>query len=222
MAITPLQTVLNAQTLSPLSQSDPAAQDGTTVSQFQESIFYSRTTTIESYLYTAQGMLSSIPASSIASAQGTDQAGAAAETNASQPLNLQDYQSSFLDIIKNRVKYLLDAISGAQDSQKSDPVFQLLQSSMDPTSATSASDSSDYWSPEQTAMRIVSFALSFYDGTSDRGEFASMVKDAVSAGYQAAKDAWGGSLPGVADQTISLAMDAIDTFASGNGLDVVA
>jgi hypothetical protein len=79
----------------------------------------------------------------------------------------------------------------------------------------------DYWSPEQTASRIAGFALAFYDG-GDREEYAAMVKDAVMKGYNEAQKAAGGSLPDVANQTISLVMDTIDQFASGNGLDVVA
>jgi hypothetical protein len=88
------------------------------------------------------------------------------------------------------------------------------------TSATSgASTLPDYYSAEQTAGRIVQFALSFYDG-GDHAEYAAMVMDAVMAGYEQAKEYMGGALPSVSGDTISLVMQAVREFAATGSVDI--
>ena len=223
MEINSILNILNAQATSLISSTNPLIKNGESATQPNESILYTRMSSVESYLYSAQGLMTSTPAASdSATTQNANQVASTAGTDASQTLSGKDYRAAYLDIIKNRVKFLLEALSQSQDTGNSDPTLQLLQSAATDASGSVGQTSQDYWSPEQTAARIVSFALGFYDGTGDRSEFASMVKDAVMKGYQEAMKAAGGNLPDVANKTISLAMDSIDQFASGNTLNVVA
>lgn len=168
--------------------------------------------------YTETGTLSALSAND----EGISVQGLLPETEATQSgdstsLTFTNYQASFLEIIKNRVEFLLRAIAQASGNSNS---------TSNVTSDVMSSQSTDgidlgAWSPEQTASRILNFALAFYDG-GDREEFASMVRDAVLEGYNQAKEMMGGSLPAVADQTISLVIDALDQFATGSGVDTVA
>ena len=135
----------------------------------------------------------------------------------------QDYLTS----IQNRVSYLLSEtakiFSGGSPS-----LFQPQQSDQNSISILSANDIQpaetgvvdlEPYSPENTANRILEFAMSFYDG-GDRQEFTDMVKEAVIKGYEEAGAALGGTLPQEADETISLVMQALDNFAEGNPLSV--
>ena len=151
-------------------------------------------------------------------------------------------KEQYLDIIRKKVEYLLDQLiqnskgsSNSAVSQSADRSslysssiryeYMLYSESTLFLSQTSAPDSdiavTDYFSPEKTTGRIVNFALSFYSG-GDRTEFAAMVKDAVMKGFQEAGVALGGYLPPEAQETLSLVIDALDSFAAGETLNLSA
>jgi len=156
-------------------------------------------------------------------------------TSATQQLN---FQATYLEMIRERVAYLLEKLANSinrQDTSSVNSIFsdnatkttsstdyigQLLNASQK-TSATTLEITSGYYSAEQTSQRIVQFALLFYDG-GDRSEYVDMVKSAVLKGYNEAKKALGGYLPPVADNTIALAMEAFDQFAAGSHTDITA
>jgi hypothetical protein len=118
----------------------------------------------------------------------------------------QRFGDAFLKIIRNRVKVLLDSLNGKTDNSSAPAMPSL--------------EDTGYYSAEQTASRIVDFALSFYSG-GDRAEFASKVGKAVMKGYNEALGAAGGSLPPVAADTISRVMDQLQQFATGADLNAV-
>jgi len=185
----------------------------------------SRSSSIETYLYSAQDILNILPAPLDAAdntvAQKAAQESSATGANETGSLSAWNHHAAFLEIIKNQVQYLLEALINAQGNGDLNSSAQPDPFAAKESSSSVGTANMDYWSPEQTASRIAGFALAFYDG-GDREEYAAMVKDAVMKGYNEAQKAAGGSLPDVANQTISLVMDTIDQFASGNGLDVVA
>ncbi|MFC1490374.1 hypothetical protein ACFL6K_04110 [Candidatus Latescibacterota bacterium] len=80
---------------------------------------------------------------------------------------------------------------------------------------------SGYYSSEKTAERIISFALSFFDG-GDRQEYAEMVKAAVMKGFDQALGAFGGVLPQESYDTIGIVNSAIDNFAGGGNISMSA
>ena len=165
------------------------------------------------------------------------------ETNFLQPSNeLETSQSEtvlnlyeqYLDMIRRRVEYLLNQLIqnsehyDSQQSQDTGGVLDVNSSHTESTIMLSRTVSidgeitiSDYYSPEQTAERIVNFALSFYSG-GDRNEFTEMVKEAVLKGYHEALEAMGGNLPSVAQKTISLVMNALDSFAAAEPVNLSA
>lgn len=181
--------------------------------------------------YTAQGLMlqpktNSLPLSG--------------EIKTSETESLLNVQEQYLDIIRKKVEYLLNQL--AQNSNKSSAgslsgdrsslyrsstiyEYTLYSESTFMLSKTYSPDGDiavpDYYSPEKTAGRIVNFALSFYSG-GDRNEFAAMVKDAVMKGFQEAGAALGGYLPPQAQETFSLVMDALDSFAAGETLNLSA
>jgi hypothetical protein len=71
-----------------------------------------------------------------------------------------------------------------------------------------------YYSVENTAARIVGFALSFYDG-GDRQAYAEEMKAAVAKGFGQAAAACGGALPRVSHETFALALASLDRWAGG-------
>lgn len=190
-----------------------------------DSVILSDAMTIDIYQYSAQGTRTTLSALSDTSdqsaAQSAGQNESASETDAALSITGGNYRAKYLEIIKNRVKFLLEAIASANSDGNSNSGSENVTSAADASSGVSSLTDSGYWSPEQTAQRIVGFALSFYDG-GDREEYAAMVKDAVMKGFQEAQNAMGGSLPDISNKTISLAIDAIDQFASGSGVDVTA
>ena len=156
------------------------------------------------------------------------------ELETSQSETVQNLYEQYLNLIRRKVEYLLNQLIknseqyGSQQSQDTGGVVDGNSSYTESTIMLSRTVSidgeitiSDYYSPEQTAERIVNFALSFYSG-GDRNEFAEMVKEAVMKGYQQALEAMGGSLPSVAQKTISLVMNALDSFAAGEPLNISA
>ncbi len=171
--------------------------------------------------YTETGTLSSLtPDTEGISVQGLLPETETSQTGESSSLSFTNYQASFLEIIKNRVEFLLQAIAQASGNTSS---ASTTTSDVLSTGSTDSMDTIDLgiWSPEQTASRILNFALAFYDG-GDREEYASMVRDAVMEGYNQAKDMMGGSLPTTADETISLVLDALDQFAAVYVVNTVA
>jgi len=80
---------------------------------------------------------------------------------------------------------------------------------------------SDYFSPDNTAQRIIDFALSFYDG-GDRQEYAAMIRKAVMKGYNEAMEAFGGFLPQESHETIAIVSKAIDDFAQSKDITISA
>jgi len=148
------------------------------------------------------------------------------------------FQALYLEMIRRRVEYLLKELTrfirnsgSAVPATNSDngstgnatgiysinQTFALSQN----LSISATVSNQDYFSPEQTAQRIVQFALSFYDG-SDRAEYIDMVKSAVMKGYDEARAALGGYLLSIADDTLALAMKALENFAAGNPVDYAA
>ena len=71
------------------------------------------------------------------------------------------------------------------------------------------------FSPENTANRIVQFALAFYTG-GNREEYVAMVREAVMKGFQDAQSAFGGFLPEVSYETFDLVNQALNDFAAGS------
>ncbi|MHB9031035.1 MAG: hypothetical protein ACYC9O_19880 [Candidatus Latescibacterota bacterium] len=122
---------------------------------------------------------------------------------------LREYRSTYLEIIRERVTWLLQDLSGGEDSSPIQP-----ESPEFAPAASSPLSPESYYSPEQTAARIIDFALSFYSG-GDREDFARMVQEAVMKGFDQAKAAMGEGLPRAADQTVSLVLNAISQFAAG-------
>ena len=69
-----------------------------------------------------------------------------------------------------------------------------------------------YWSAENTAQRLVGFAVSLYRG-GDRGEHVQKMVEGMQQGYEEARQAFGGTLPDIAQQTIDLATDKLAKWA---------
>lgn len=165
--------------------------------------------------YTAEGIINNPVHADLAATEETE------SPLASQVRNLQ---ATYLEMIRRRVEYLLKELTRSINNP--DSSYPYLKSGDDSGDTTVSSVSTltvdtDYFSTEQTAQRIVQFALSFYDG-GDRAEYVDMVKSAVMKGYNEAKKALGGYLPSVADDTIVLAMQAFDQFAAGSQVDYTA
>ena len=145
----------------------------------------------------------------------------------------QNIQNSYLETIMRRVEYLLREFTQNQNRFSPSGLQQKPQQSENAVSHGSLNyvhrsvelsgslrieghiGDPDAFSPENTADRILQFAMSFYSG-GDRGEFVDMVKSAVMKGYQEARAALGGVLPSGADTTIELVMQGLDRFAAGN------
>ncbi len=118
---------------------------------------------------------------------------------------------NYLQLIRERVEYLLKQLteknSGISDFtgvNRSNTITGLLD-----------------FSPQITADRIISFALSFYDG-GDREEFAAMVREAVMKGFNEAMKAFGGSLPQESYETIRIVNAALDDFTKSGNIDFSA
>lgn len=86
---------------------------------------------------------------------------------------------------------------------------------------SSVSTNSGYYTAENTADRIIRFALSFYDG-GDRQAYAEMARSAVMKGYREAMASFGGVLPSVSHRTIEMVNSALESFASGDDVNISA
>ena len=114
---------------------------------------------------------------------------------------------NYLELLRERVEYLLkqitenkSRISNFTGINRSNTITDLLD-----------------FSPEKTAERIISFALSFYDG-GDREQFAAMVRKAVMKGFNEAMKAFGGFLPRECHETISIVNAALNDFTKGRNI----
>ena len=156
----------------------------------------------ETAVYNANGTLGAASVSSAGADSALAQAGESEPDAESQMV--ADALARYQDLVTNWVERLLRGIVEDQNG-----VPGILE-----TGQTQGTGLSDYYSPEQTAARIVNFALSFYDG-SDRAAYAEKIKAAILKGYDQAQESSGGSLPQVCNDTITLAVDAIDTWENG-------
>lgn len=83
-----------------------------------------------------------------------------------------------------------------------------------------------YWNVENTAGRLVDFATGLYQG-GDRGEHVDKMVEAMKRGYAEAAQAFGGTLPEIADDTIDLAVTLLEEWAADDAtsegyIDLVA
>ena len=69
-----------------------------------------------------------------------------------------------------------------------------------------------YWSADNTADRLVDFAISLY-GEGDREEHYEKMVRGMERGYEGARHEFGGTLPEIADKTIELAKDRLEDWA---------
>lgn len=189
-----------------------------------------------STVYTEKGYASSQsrPADTYTLSTDTTSPASAADTSESAGESGQVFSlllQRYHDLILERVAYLLGEISTQEDGTSGDSepdssasaslTYAASISSSQSIEVSGTITDADYFSAENTAQRIVSFALSFYDG-GDRGEYAEMVRDAVMEGFNEALGAFGGYLPQVSYDTINLVNEAIDEFASGGSINISA
>lgn len=73
---------------------------------------------------------------------------------------------------------------------------------------TPASDGG-YWGVEQTSQRIVDFAKSLSGG--DAANYDKLL-NAIKKGFGAAKNAWGGKMPGITGQTYNAVMEKMEAW----------
>ena len=69
-----------------------------------------------------------------------------------------------------------------------------------------------YWSAEQTSDRMLKFAKSL---SGDNKEKAELLKNAFLEGYKQAKEAFGGTLPQVSEDTYKLTVEKFDKWMKG-------
>lgn len=72
----------------------------------------------------------------------------------------------------------------------------------------------EYWSVENTANRLVDFAKALI-GDGDRQGNLQKVLDGIDQGFEAAKEAFGGSLPDISQKTVDLAKKMLTDWAAG-------
>ena len=68
-----------------------------------------------------------------------------------------------------------------------------------------------YWSVEKTAERIFDFAVALSGGDPSKIE---LLRDAVTKGYEMAKESWGGELPEISQKTYDEVMRRFDAWAA--------
>lgn len=76
-----------------------------------------------------------------------------------------------------------------------------------------------YYSPENTATRIMDFAKALSGGDSTK---FNLLKDAVEKGFAAAKDQLGGKLPDITNQTYDLVQQKFTDWAKELGISTEA
>ena len=186
------------------------------------SISVNRSVSYHEATYTAQGLMSSepIPSGSSATTQELiDRAEAMLAENASDnrpEIISAEIKRLFTELYsegtpaRTSPKYLYDDETGAKPYGVMFTYRELVVE--DTVQIKATVPTGDIYSPENTAQRIIDFALSFYTG-GDREEYAEMARNAVMDGYEQARAALG-MLPSESTDTINLVMEAIDTFAA--------
>jgi hypothetical protein len=71
--------------------------------------------------------------------------------------------------------------------------------------------SDGYYGVEQSAKRIIDFAIGLSGGDPSK---LAVLKSAIQKGYSEAQDAWGGALPDICKQTIDAALKGLDDWAA--------
>lgn len=103
-------------------------------------------------------------------------------------------------ILKGQAKIFGNAKSKAYDS------------SLKPSQAAKSISSGGYWGADQTAQRILDFAVAY---AGDDQKKLDEMKAAFEKGYQMAEKAWGGKLPDVCRQTYDAVMSGFDKLKGG-------
>ncbi len=184
-------------------------------------------------LYTSKGMV-------ISSTNGAPASDEAASVLESESMKLADeIVSDYLQAIRQRVnqliqnaaelsnnyeRYLLGLESAGESSGYGTTIISMETESvyeLETESVTQMTLDVNDFSAENTAARIVQFALAFYDG-GDKAAYAEEVRAAVMEGFQEAEAAFGGMLPDVSYETIDLVNQALDQFASEGSVDFSA
>lgn len=80
------------------------------------------------------------------------------------------------------------------------------------SSAQAAISEDGYWGVEQTSQRLVSFAMALVGGDPSKAE---EMREAFIKGYEAAEEAFGGTLPEISRKTYDATMKLFDEWASG-------
>ncbi len=195
-----------------------------------------------SSLYTEEGYLSSQihknEHTQVISSSDTSETDTAKNTSdTTQLYNIAPHK--YYNLVREQVAYLLGEISSWHDDTPFGPeensskkvgnaatvngtvMYSESYSVSQSLEISGTITDTDYFSAEQTAERIISFALSFYDG-GDREAYAEMVRVAVMDGFNEALAAFGGFLPQVSYDTINLVNQAIEQFSSGSGINISA
>ena len=194
--------------------------DGDTVTISRENTVSYRETT-----YSAEALRAGeMPTQNEPSPAGqTDEAAAAGQAAFSQAFN------QYLELIRQRVEYLVSEAGRTADEYRErlgvstgieTGGVSKGQEAETPETTAGALEKT-LFSAENTADRIVQFALSFYQG-GDRKEYAEMAREAVMKGFNDAMEALGGYLPEVSHRTIELVNKALDRFAAGTDFSVSA
>ncbi len=68
-----------------------------------------------------------------------------------------------------------------------------------------------YWSPQNTADRILTFAKALSGGDPEKAE---MLKESFMRGFEEAEKAWGGTLPEICQKTKEAVLEGFDHWTS--------
>jgi hypothetical protein len=80
-------------------------------------------------------------------------------------------------------------------------------------------DEGGYFSAEETAARILDFAVAITGG--DPG-LVDLMRDAVNAGFRQAERRFGGELPEISHQTLQAVMDGFDEWAEAGSASAIS
>ncbi len=109
-------------------------------------------------------------------------------------------------------------IGAVKARRKTDMALKICEFSATEVTDQSAAIEADYWSPENTAKRILDMARSLANG--DPGKIG-LLRGAVEKGFRDAEKILGG-LPNVCKETYRLVMDGFDDWAREGGFDATA
>lgn len=105
-----------------------------------------------------------------------------------------------------------EATAGAEAAAKAAEAVNTLKISEELTISMDVVDT-EYWSVENTAGRLVDFAKALYGG-GDKSEHLAKMIEGIDQGFAAAKEAFGGELPEISQQTVDLAKKTLTDWAS--------